>query len=191
MLSSAVYAKLSTASHTVTSIVTVTADSQPPNTASAATSSGIATATPVTNYAVPAPSDVSSVSFNCQDGVIQESTFYKGAFEVYCGTDFGGPSASTSTDSNGSALNYVDILGLLVYSSSSCMQACLELNYWGDLLGRPSPEYCRAIHFSAELSSALSENGANCWLKNGTPADAGSFPVGDPTTGLSATLNQN
>ena len=69
------------------------------------------------------------------------------------------------------------------------MQPCLQLNYWSNLLQRPAAEWCRALHFSAELARALAQNGANCWLINGTPAAAGSFAVGDRGTGMSAVLN--
>ena len=174
-------------SHSVISTITITSDSTPPH----SVSSGMAIPTPVAQYLPPSPSDVASVSFNCQDGIVPESTHFSADFHVYCGTDFGTGLASTTKDSGGNTLNYIDILGVIAYSTSLCMQACLELNNWGESLDRPSADYCRAIHFSAELSSAVGQLGANCWLKNGTPADAGSVPVGDTSTGLSATLEQN
>jgi hypothetical protein len=145
-------------------------------------------ATIFTNYAVPTPSNIDSVAFNYQDGSVQENTYYQGTFQIYCGTDFGSNQASQSKDSSGNTLNYGDVLNILAYSASECMQACLEVNHWNNMLARPSSMLCQTVHFTSLLSQGLTQNGANCWLKNGIPANVASFQNNNDLAVLSAIL---
>ena len=74
---------------------------------------------------------------------------YTWFFNSMCGTDFAGH----------------DIVGIISYSLSNCLQACVMYNlFYGE-------NNCVAVHFAADMVSALSSNFANCWLKNGTEAN--------------------
>ena len=178
------FSALSANSGSVTSTVTATV------TGASASSNATSSATPTTAYTPSAPTDVLLLSLNCQNDTIQESTFHKGTFQQYCGIDFGSGAISTTKDSNGKALVYVDLLGIIEYTLSDCLQACLNMNVNNDLYNRDSSMYCRSILFNSQLRNSVQNVGANCWIKNGTPADINpiSFPVDLSDTYLSASL---
>ena len=71
-------------------------------------------------------------------------------FTPACGTDYGG----------------YDIGAVIVYSFHDCLQACAAHNFFYGV------DQCVAVHFTANMASAIASNFGDCWLKNGTSPPA-------------------
>ncbi|KEF57239.1 uncharacterized protein A1O9_05156 [Exophiala aquamarina CBS 119918] len=137
------------------------------------------------NYVPLSSSQISNLSFSCEDGrVVQNSGKFLGTYTTYCGRNFGTHVTANETDLTGKSLLLDDILGIIAYTLEDCLQTCSVTQ---GLATSPMP--CRSLYYNADIQFAVSEWGANCWIKNGTPADIASVPVYPNTIFLSATLN--
>lgn len=92
----------------------------------------------------------------------------------YCGRNFGTHVTANETDLMGKSLLLDDILGIIAYTLEDCLQAC---------------SVTQGLYYNADIQFAVSEWGANCWIKNGTPADIASVLVYPSSIFLSATPN--
>jgi len=117
-------------------------------------------ATPTTllsNYTVPAPASIDSLSLplgGCPTLSSQTYTSHQNdVFNFDCGVDYGGN----------------DLMAFVAYSLYDCCDACSNMK-----IHLASPNRCVALTFQANLSQAYAhENppgGANCFLKNASDA---------------------
>lgn len=90
-----------------------------------------------------------------------------GSFTIYCETDIRTGIASAD-DSN---LVVADIVGVVTYSLTDCLQDCSTFNRKAAEWMRT--ERCRGVTFNPDITQSVNNEGGNCWLKNGTVTRAG------------------
>jgi hypothetical protein len=94
------------------------------------------------------------------------------AFSIYCNKDVGNGGYAAQTGLNNERLIIIDILGTIAYSIADCVQGCASYNRylarwkWGD-----QPGMCRSVTFNPNVTTSITANGGNCFLKNGTVSD--------------------
>jgi hypothetical protein len=136
------------------------------------TSSGTTATALAVDYAPADQSHIYNLSLDCTDGqIIKNSGRYKNNYVTYCGVDFSNHVVSSLDN-----LLLIDILGITAYTLGDCLQACSNLNAYNEDFARPSMTYCRSVVFNADLHDSITSVGANCWMKNGTPANIDILP---------------
>ncbi|KAJ9616369.1 hypothetical protein H2200_000087 [Cladophialophora chaetospira] len=172
------------------SLSTLTVTGTTTTTTTEASAAATNTATPSAVLIPAAPTNVPLLDLLCINGSVSETAHRTATFLEHCGIDFGSNHVSTTKDDSGTALSMVDILGIIAYSPSDCYQACLTLDDYHANTRGDSSTHCRSIVFNAKLADSAERNGANCWIKNGTPSDIGALTQYSDKTFLSAELVQ-
>jgi hypothetical protein len=149
-------------------VMTVTRTITTANSATASAASATSTTGRFTNLTIPAASDVDTLFLDCPN---LNSTAYSATnndhFTFTCGVAYPGGFAAYGGGT------IATLAGLIAYTPEDCAVACSTFNLYSALYGNGT--VCAAMTFNSELSTALADFGANCWLFNTTgPPQEGS-----------------
>jgi hypothetical protein len=147
---------------TVTRTITIASTIASSHTASSATvASTTTTSGPFLNLTVPAAADVNSLFLDCPklDNTLSPLSNNQ-RFTFTCGIDYPGGGAAYSGGT------IATLAGLIAYSPEDCAVACSTFNAYSAQFGNGT--VCAAMTFTSDLSAALANYGANCWLFNTT-----------------------
>lgn len=109
-------------------------------------------------------STVKDLDMDCEalrrdEQVTQRSEY----FNVYCNVDL---VSGGKQDASGNEVFIGDLVGLVAYTLSDCLQACSLYNKQSGIIGRD--DGCGAVTFCTAMQKYSLSAGGNCWLKNTT-----------------------
>jgi hypothetical protein len=142
-------------------------------TATATSTDAKATTGLLANYAVLPAVNVYNVSIDCAEVAKKPITtlfnpIANQIYDVHCGVDFGN---SAGKDSQGNEIPTRDLMGIISYDLGTCIEACSSINRFNDQNKVDATRNCRSVTFVTRMHESLSSQEANCFIKNGTPAD--------------------
>lgn len=141
-------------------------------TATATSTDAKATTGLLANYAVLPAVNVYNVSVDCAELAQKPITtlfnpIANQIYDVHCGVDFGN---SAGEDSQGNEVPTRDLMGIISYDLSTCIEACSSINRFNGQNKVDKTRNCRSVTFIARIHESLASQEANCFIKNGTPA---------------------
>ena len=172
-------------SHPITVTVTTTATTSISSTSVPTTSA----TNLITNYGVTPANEVYDVALDCGSlaTTLQTTNTYNNVYndnyKVYCGVDFGN-APSTNPD----AAPVIDLLGIVAYRLTDCLEACSALNYRSMSNNFIDSYRCQSVSFNSRLAEQMEILEGNCWLKNGIPANISDLKASSENFLLSAAL---